>query len=92
MASTTVQFRVDEKLKHDAGRVYEGAGMDTSSALKLFMQQSVLTQSIPLSQIVCKRQLSKKQVAEYDKESQWALKHAKRYTSAEKLISDILDK
>lgn len=37
MASTLVQIRVDEKLKDDAAAVYEGLGLDLSTAVRIFL-------------------------------------------------------
>ncbi len=94
MASTTIQIRVDTKLKREAQRVYKSIGMDTSSALKLFLQQSVNTQSLPLPEIKCpmSHRLSPKMIALYEREYKEALKHGKRYTDVDEMFSDILAK
>jgi len=94
MASTTIQVRVDEKLKRDASRVYKSIGMDTSSAIKLFMQQSVNTQSLPLLEIKCplSHTLSAKKLALYGREYKDALKGGKRYTDVDTMFRDVLKK
>ncbi|WP_242258315.1 type II toxin-antitoxin system RelB/DinJ family antitoxin [Streptococcus thoraltensis] len=43
----TISFRVDEELKKEAAALYQGMGLDLSSALKLFLVQSVVTRKIP---------------------------------------------
>ena len=93
MASTTIQVRIDEKLKRDAALVYKKIGMDTSSAIKLFMQQSVTTQSLPLSEIRCplSHKLPLKKFTEYKREINWARKHGIEHTDVRKMLSDTLN-
>ena len=45
--STTITFRTDEELKKQATAVYESLGMNLSTALNLFMRQTVLQQRFP---------------------------------------------
>jgi len=95
MASTTIQIRVDEKLKREAQKVYRAIGLDTSSAVKLFMQQSVNTQSLPLPEIKCpfpNHTIPPKKLAQYEREAKWAIKHGKRYTNVDQMFRDILGK
>lgn len=42
-----IAVRVDDKLKKDATEVFNELGLDMSTAVKLFLKQSVLTKSIP---------------------------------------------
>lgn len=44
---STIAIRVDDKLKEEATAVYKELGLDMSTAVKLFLTQSVLTRSIP---------------------------------------------
>lgn len=44
---TTINIRTDEKLKKAAGKVFKTVGLDMSNAVKLFLYQVVITQSIP---------------------------------------------
>ena len=43
----TISFRVDEELKKEAAALYQSMGLDLSSALKLFLVQSVVNRKIP---------------------------------------------
>ncbi|OHX27203.1 XRE family transcriptional regulator [Streptococcus iniae] len=43
----TVAVRVDDKLKDDASELFQSLGLDMSTAVKMFLIQSVKTQSIP---------------------------------------------
>jgi len=47
IAMSQIAVRVDDKLKKDATEVFNDLGLDMSTAVKLFLKQSVLTKSIP---------------------------------------------
>jgi len=42
-----IQIRVDEKLKEDADLIFEDLGMDTPTAIRLFLKKVVVSKSIP---------------------------------------------
>ena len=42
-----LQVRVDDALKADADRLFASIGMDTSSAVRIFLKQSVMRGCIP---------------------------------------------
>ena len=42
-----LQIRVDDTLKADADRLFSSIGLDTSSAVRLFLKQSVMRGCIP---------------------------------------------
>ena len=42
-----IAVRVDDKLKKEATEVFSELGLDMTTAVKLFLKQSVLTRSIP---------------------------------------------
>lgn len=46
---TMVSFRTDEELKKDATKVYESLGLTLSTALNMFMRQTVIQQQFPCS-------------------------------------------
>ena len=47
MATSTLQIRVDSELRRDADEFFTRAGLDISSAVRLFLRQSVLRQRLP---------------------------------------------
>lgn len=47
MASTLLQIRVDDSLKDEASRVFENLGIDTSTAVRMFLKRSVMENGIP---------------------------------------------
>jgi len=49
MATSLVQIRVDNSLKERAATIYEGLGIDLSTAVRMFLKRSVLAGGIPFS-------------------------------------------
>lgn len=47
MTTSTLQIRVDPDLRHDADELFARAGLDLSSAVRLFLKQSVIRQRLP---------------------------------------------
>ena len=47
MATSTLQIRVDSKLRREADELFAGAGLDMSSAVRLFLRQSVIRRRLP---------------------------------------------
>lgn len=46
--STTLQIRIDAHTKDQAQKVLAEMGLDMSSAIKLFLRNIIITESIPL--------------------------------------------
>lgn len=42
MATSIIQFRVDDELKNEAAAVYEKLGIDLSTAMRMFLKRSVM--------------------------------------------------
>lgn len=47
MATSTLQIRVDGQLRHEAEALFEKAGLDMSSAVRLFLRQFVIRRRLP---------------------------------------------
>ena len=47
MATSTLQNRVDSKLRKEADELFALAGLDMSSAVRLFLRQSVIRRRLP---------------------------------------------
>jgi addiction module RelB/DinJ family antitoxin len=45
---TTLQIRIDESTKEQAKEILAELGLDLSSAIKLFLRNIIITESIPL--------------------------------------------
>lgn len=85
--NTTIQIRVDNKIKKSAQMTLESMGLDLTSGIKMFLSQVITEQGIPFTP-------SKKRLAiraKWDKEVQEALK-GKGYNNAKEMHQDILGK
>lgn len=49
MATSVMQFRVDDELKAQASAVCENLGIDLPTALRVFMKRTVIANGIPFS-------------------------------------------
>ena len=47
MATSLLQVRVDDSLKGEAARVFENLGIDTSTAVRMFLKRAVMDNGIP---------------------------------------------
>ena len=47
MATSTLQIRVDSNLRKEADDLFTHAGLDMSSAVRLFLRQSVIRRRLP---------------------------------------------
>lgn len=47
MSTATLQVRLDTQLKKDAERFFSAAGLDTTTAVRMFLKQVLIRQAIP---------------------------------------------
>ena len=47
MATALLQVRIEESLKDDAARLFESLGIDTSTAVRMFLKRAVMENGIP---------------------------------------------
>ena len=89
MATAVLQTRVDEDTKKKAEKLFDSLGLDTTTAIRLFLKQSVNQQRIPFDIVPPQESFSEKTLA--------AVKEAKRisrdpkiksYSSAKELLED----
>ena len=84
-----IQVRVNARLKKDAQKTLKEMGLDVSTAVNMFLNKVVATQSIPFEVRRTVNGFTPEQEQMYLKESAWAEKHAKRYDSVDKLMDSI---
>ena len=87
--STIIQLRIDKKTKEQAKKTFEAVGLDMSSGIKVYLKQVARTRAIPF-EIRTANGFTPAQEKQIIKEAEWALKHSKRYQTAEELHADIL--
>lgn len=88
--NTTLQTRIDLKLKKDAQKAFKDMGLDLSTGIKLFLTQVVRTQSIPFELFTADNFSEAKKQA-LIKEADHAMKYGKRYSTIEEAHADILN-
>ena len=49
MSTATLQVRLDSQLKKDAERFFSAAGLDTTTAVRIFLRQVLIRQAIPFN-------------------------------------------
>ena len=58
MATSLLQVRVEDSLKEDAARVFENLGIDTSTAIRMFLKRAVMDNGIPFRMTLPKESYS----------------------------------
>ena len=91
---TTINVRTDEKRKRAATAVLNELGLDMSSAIQLFLQQVIITKSIPFPIRTVNGYTVEQEAAMLrdvaDLEAEIEAGTAKSYNSAEEMMEDIL--
>lgn len=87
--TTTVQIRIDPKMKKAANKALQAMGLDMSTGVKLFLAQVVHTNSIPFP-VLSADFWPEKRKRQMLREAKEALKNGKRYRTAEEAHRDIL--
>ncbi len=89
MASqSTIQLRIDAKTKREAKKTLANLGLDMSSAVKLFLRNVVITQSIPLD-LVTENGYTVREELEMLASAAEAKKYGKRYDNLDELFKDL---
>jgi len=89
--TSTIQVRVDSKIKKSADIAFKNMGIDMSSGVKLFLHQVVRSGSIPFM-IRTVNGFTPEQEQQMIKEMKYTLAHGKKYKTAEEMMFDILRK
>lgn len=91
---TTINVRTDEKRKKRATAILNELGLDMSSAIQLFLQQVIITKSIPFPIRTVNGYTVEQEAAMLrdvaDLEAEIEAGTAKMYNSAEEMMEDIL--
>lgn len=54
MATSLLQVRVEDSLKEEAAQVFERLGIDTSTAVRMFLKRAVMENGIPFRMTIPK--------------------------------------
>lgn len=89
-ATATIQTRVSMTLKQEAERLFASIGIDMTSAIRLFLTQSVVQQKIPFESVAPEERFTAETVAAMEESraiSEGRIP-AKRYTSFKEAAAD----
>ena len=84
-----IAVRVDDDLKKEATALFNELGLDMSTAIKLFLKQSVLTKSIPFK--IALDEYSKDEVEQAKKDIQKLVKEKSEVVKLDFSEQDIID-
>ena len=87
--NSTIQIRIDKKMKKDADKTLKEMGLDMSSGIKLFLNQVICRQCLPF-RVLTENGYTPEYEERMIKEGDYALKHGKSYKTAEEMFDDIL--
>ncbi len=89
MATIVLQTRIDAEIKNKADRLFDSLGLDTTTAIRLFLKQAINQSRIPFEIVPPQEAFSEKTleaIAEARRISRDA--SVKTYSSAKELLED----
>lgn len=84
--TTTIQIRMDKKIKEKTAKILAGMGLTVSSAVQLYFNQIIKEEALPFRPGRTPKEIR----GEWDQEVKDLIKNGKRYSSAEEAHRDIL--
>lgn len=89
MATAVLQTRVDTKTKLEAESLFDSLGLDITTAIRLFLRQSINQQRIPFDIVPPKYNFSEETLAAIDEARRISKDSSVRsYSSAKELFED----
>lgn len=88
---TTIQVRIDQQTKTKARKVFKDLGLDLSSGVKIYLSRVAKDKGIPFV-VRTENGYTPEQEHQMIRETAWAKKHAKRYTSVDEIMKDFFGK
>lgn len=92
IAMPQIAVRVDDELKKEATAIFNELGLDMSTAVKLFLKQSVLTRSIPFKLDLYEREYTKEEVEQAKKDIQRLVKEKSKLVKLDFSKQEDIDK
>ncbi len=83
---TTLNIRIDEKVKAQAAKTLASLGLDMSSAIKMFLNQVVVEKGLPFKPTML---LSGKPRSFWDEQIADAIKNGKAYKNGHDVLADL---
>lgn len=89
MATTVLQTRVDVETKKEAEELFDSLGLDTTTAIRLFLKQSINQQKIPFDIVPPQDNFSDQVIAAIEEAKKISRDPSvKSYSSAKDLLKD----
>ena len=89
MATTVLQTRVDVETKKEAEELFDSLGLDTTTAIRLFLKQSINQQKIPFDIVPPQDNFSDQVIAALEEAKKISRDPSvKSYSSAKDLLKD----
>lgn len=81
----TLNVRIDKEIKAKAGKALSALGLDTSTAVRIFLHQVVVEKGLPF--IPTRNPATIR--AQWDKEVSMAKRNSRRYKTAAEALADL---
>ncbi|HAH60772.1 MAG TPA: type II toxin-antitoxin system antitoxin, RelB/DinJ family [Treponema sp.] len=89
MATAVLQTRVDEDTKKQADTLFNSLGLDTTTAIRLFLKQAINQQRIPFEIVPPQENFSEKTIAAIEEAKRISRDpKVKSYSNAKELLED----
>lgn len=89
MSTIVLQTRVDADTKREAEELFASLGLDTTTAIRLFLKQSINQQKIPFEIVPPQEAFSEQTLAAIEEAKRISTDPAvKSYSSAKELLAD----
>ena len=87
--TTTLQIRIDKKMKDAAQKTFRSMGLDMSSGVKLYLAQVANEKRIPFP-VMSADYWPREEKLKLKREEDYAFKHGKRYSTIQEAHRDAL--
>ncbi len=90
MSATTMNIRVDKEVKDNAKMIFAELGMDLTTAVNIFLRQSIREHGIPFKlKLDIPNEETKEETKKVLRESEKGIGMSKKFSSAEELFEDL---
>lgn len=89
MPTTSMNIRMDSDVKQEAQQLFAEFGLDMTTAINLFLRQSIRERSIPFAVRLVSNEPNAASVAAMDEGDAIIRTGRKRFSSAEEMFSDL---
>ena len=86
MSATTMNIRVDKEVKDNAKMIFAELGMDLTTAVNIFLRQSIREHAIPFK---LKPDIPNEKTKRANRKNEKGVGMSKKFSSTEKLFEDL---